>query len=98
MDVVAQRLQRRDVNDLHTLGKRTVQTLAEKPVDAHQKGCQRLARSSRGGQECMPIGGDGRPALPLGIGRGRESIREPTTGDFVQRFEGRIHDITYTNV
>ena len=73
LDVVVERLERRDVDDARAARLR----VADEAVDRAQERGQRLARAGRGEHERVAAGGDRRPALPLG-GRGlRERAPEP---------------------
>src|SRR5262249_42946599 len=76
VNVVVQRLQRRDVEDAHpTAGL----LLAPQPVEAGQEGGQRLAGAGRRQDEGVLSGGDGRPALALGGRRLAQRTAEPLT-------------------
>ncbi len=65
LDVVGQRLQRRDVDHLRGVGEIARQPFADQPVDRCQKRGQRLAGSGRRSDQCMPAGSDRRPCLDL---------------------------------
>ena len=89
MDVVRQRLEGRDVDDLRRIRERRLETLSHQVVDRRQKGRERLARSRRRGDEGVAAGLDRRPRFGLrGGGRG-ETVGEPVRNRWVeQRFEG----------
>ena len=62
VDVRAQRLERRDVEDADFVRKRPAQPFLEQLVDGGEKRRQRLARSGRRRDERVPARADGRPA------------------------------------
>ena len=62
LHVVAERLQRRDVEHPRLVGERR---LAEQPVERSQERGERLARPGRRGDEHVPAGRDRRPPSPL---------------------------------
>ena len=68
MDVGAQRLQRRDVDDADLVGKRRAQTLLKQLVEAREKGRKRLSGSGRRRDERVAARMDLAPAACL---RGR---------------------------
>ena len=71
LDVVRQRLQRRDVNDLCSVRQAAIaQGLFHEHVQAREKRSQRLAGAGRRSDERMTPGCNGRPALGLRV-RGR---------------------------
>ena len=77
MDVVRQRLQRRNVDDLRRIGEPALEALPHQIVDRGKKGGERLARSGRRGDERVAAGLDRGPGFGLrGRGRG-ESVGEP---------------------
>ena len=88
MDVVRQRLERRDVDDLRRIRERRLETLSHQVVDSGQKGRERLARSRRRGNEGVAAGLDRRPSFGLRGGRGGETVGEPVRNRRVeQRFD-----------
>ena len=76
IDVVGQRLQRRDVEDAAPLllGRRVV---GEQAIDDPKEGGQRLARAGRREDQRVPALADGLPTLLLGGRRLRERALEP---------------------
>ncbi len=84
LDVVAQRLERRDVDDLR---RRLVQRpgfgLTRQRVDAAQERRQRLARPGRRRDQDVTAAADLGPAGGLRVGRGSEAPSEP-------RFDNRM--------
>ena len=73
LDVVGERLQRRDVDQARVLSAGST----GEPVEAPQEGGERLARAGGRGDEHVLAGGDGRPGLRLGRGRRLERALEP---------------------
>ena len=78
VDVGAQRLQRRDVDDAHFIRKRSGEPFLQQIVERREKRRERFARAGRRGDERVATLGDGRPALRLGGGRFTERFAEPT--------------------
>ncbi len=77
VNVVGQRLERRDIDHLHRVGQGASHALAHQIVDGGEEGGQGLARAGRGGDQRVPPGLDPRPGIGLGR-RGRaESSGEP---------------------
>ena len=77
VDVVAEGLQGRHVDDLGALGQRTVLALADQVVDGGQEGRQRLAGTrGRSDQRVLPLLDD-RPGALLDVGRLVEPVLEP---------------------
>ncbi len=72
LDVVVQRLQRRDVEESQPLTRRRVQ-----PVDPDQEGGERLSRARRRLDEHVPAARNRGPAGRLSGGRRRERPLEP---------------------
>ncbi len=77
LDVVGERLQRRDIDDLGLVAEAAVQPLAQHPVDGGKEGRQRLAGAGRGGDQRMAARPQRRPGLGLGGGGRREAPLEP---------------------
>ena len=89
MDVVRQRLERRDVDDLRRIGERRLETLPHQVVDRRQKGRERLARSGRRGDEGVAAGLDRRPGFGLRGRRRGEALGEPVRDRRVEQgFDG----------
>ena len=77
VDVVAEGLQGGHVDDLRTLGQRSVLALADQVVDGGQEGRQRLAGTrGRRDQRVLPLLDD-RPCALLDVGRFLEPVFEP---------------------
>ena len=72
VDVVGERLERRDVDEARVVGG-----LAARAVERPQERGQRLARPGRRRDEHVLAGGDRRPGLRLGLGRALEGGGEP---------------------
>ena len=86
VDVVGERLQRRDVQHLRGIGEPVGQAFAHQCVDGGEEGGQRLARAGRRGDQHVLAGRDRWPCLGLrGGGRGK-APREPASH---RRVEGR---------
>ena len=83
LDVVAERLQRRDVDEPRPLGGR----LGDEAVERPQERRQRLARAGRRGDQRVLAGRDRRPRLRLRGRRRRERPLEPLTDLRRERFE-----------
>ncbi len=93
LDVVAERLERRDVDEpeLALAGVRR-RRLGDEAVERPQKGGKRLAGAGGRRDQSMGAGGDRRPCLDL-RGRGlRERPREPLTDLGSERREGGMWD------
>ena len=72
LDVVVERLERRDVEEAEPLARRLGQA-----IDSKEKGGERLSRAGRRLDEDVPAARDGGPALLLCRGRGGEVPLEP---------------------
>ncbi len=77
MDVVAERLERRDVDDRRRIGEPSALGLAHQSIDDGEKGRERLARSRGGRDEGVPAFQDRGPGLYLAGRRRREPAGEP---------------------
>ena len=77
VDVVAEGLQGRNVDDLRALGQQSVLALPDQVVDGGQEGRQRLAGTrGRRNQRVLPLLDD-RPGALLDVGRLVEPVLEP---------------------
>ena len=76
-DVVRQRLQWGDVDDLGLVPQRAVKSLAHQIVDRRHEGSQCLAGTGRGGNQHIAPGLDGGPGLRLRGSRPTEATLEP---------------------
>ena len=77
LNVVAQRLQRRNVEDFGAVRQIARQRLAHQPINAGEKCSQRFARArGRGDQRGAP-GQNVRPALLLRLGRRAKPLHKP---------------------
>ena len=85
LDVVVERLQRRDIEQAQSLARRLVQ-----PVDAGEEGGERLARAGRRLDEHVLPARDRRPAQHLSRRRRGEAALEPGPCLFRERGE-RVH-------
>jgi len=77
LDVVGQRLQRRDVDDLRLVLETAVYPLANQGVDRREKRGERLAGPGRCSNQRMPTGLDGRPRFGLRRGRSGKAAVKP---------------------
>ncbi len=84
-DVVGERLQGRDVQDVRALLERVVERATHQIVERGQEGRQRLARSRGRGDQRVVSGPDERPALPLRRRHRGEATRKPARDPGVER-------------
>ena len=77
LDVVAERLERRDVDDLRHVLERARLRLADEAVDAGEEGGEGLAGAGRRADQRVAPAGDLRPAGRLRVGRRIEAAAEP---------------------
>ena len=84
LDIVAERLEGRDVDDAGGLFEVAGLGLADELVDAYEEGGKRLAGAGGGRDEGGLAGVDAGPALSLGIGGIRETALEPGAHDGVE--------------
>ena len=87
LHVVAEGLQRRDVEDAAALAGRGRRRRPEQAVERPQEGGQRLPRAGRGQDERVVAPGDRLPALFLGGRRRLERRREPGPRDLGEPVE-----------
>ncbi len=81
LDVVAEGLQRRDVQNFRLISQRTGKSFADQPVDAGEKGGERFAGAGRRGNYRGFPGEDLRPAELLRLGGRSEALQEPFADD-----------------
>ena len=84
VDVRAQRLQRRHVDDAHLIRKRRPQAFLEEVVERRQKRRERLARAGRRRDERVAAFADRCPAAELCSRRRVERFRKPPCGDWME--------------
>jgi len=89
VDIVAERLERGDVDHMGPLPQSPFEPGPNKPVNAREKGRQSLARSGRGGDKGIETPCDGRPTLGLWSGRSIEPGPEPLCDAGVEKIEDR---------
>ena len=77
MDVVAQRFERRDVNNLGFVRQIGLEAFAKKGIERGQKRGERFAGASRRGDERVRAGLNRRPAAQLRFGGRSERLLEP---------------------
>ena len=90
LDVVGQRLQRRDVDHLRGVCETACQPLADQPVDRRQERGEGLAGSGRGSNQGMAASLDRRPRLRLRRCRRGEAVGEP-------RRDGRVKQVCWVH-
>jgi hypothetical protein len=94
LDVVGQRLERRQVEDRGLIGERPRQAAADELIEAGQERGQRLARAGRRRDQDVVAGGDLGPAVALRGGRLAEAVAEPARDERVEAIEdvrGGLH-------
>jgi hypothetical protein len=69
LDVVVERLERRDVENANGIGQRLGESVDDEGVELPQKGGQGLARAGRRENQRVAATRDRRPTLPLGLAR-----------------------------
>ena len=77
VDVVAERLQGRDVQDRGRFGQRPADRAAHQSVDRGQKGGERLARTGGSGDQRVPAAGDLGPGALLDFRGSGEGVAKP---------------------
>ncbi len=85
LDIVRQRLERRDVQDLDAVAQRCLQAAADQRVEAREERRERLAGSGRRRDQDIFARGDARPARSLRRGRRAEPRAEPARDERVKR-------------
>ena len=92
LDVVGQRLERRDVEDADGAGRAALDArrrrMRGEPVQGPEERGERLAAPGRGVDQRVLAGGDRRPAAGLGVGRRLEARLEPLADGARERGEG----------
>jgi hypothetical protein len=91
LDVVGQRLQRRNVEDAGLVAELTGEADLHQLVDRAEEGGERLARAGGRGDERVPAGLDGGPALLLRRRRLAERALEPARHGRVKELEDGAH-------
>ena len=92
LDVVGERLQRRDVDDAGFVRQRALDTAAHESVDRREKRGQRLARAGRRRHEDMAALLDRGPRARLSLGGRGKGLAKPGPDSGVEHF-GRCHGI-----
>ena len=77
VDIVRQRFERRNIDDLGRVGEPALKALPDQVVDRRQKGRERFARSGRRGDEGVAAGLDCGPGFDLGRSRRGEAVGKP---------------------
>ena len=85
VDVGAQRLQRRDVDDAHLVRKRAAQAFREEVVERRQERGERFTGSGRRGDQRVAAFTNRGPALPLRGRRLAERVPEPARHERMKR-------------
>ncbi len=91
LDVVRQRLEGRDIDDLGGVLEPALEPLPHEAVDRGEEGGERLARSGRRRDQDVLAGPDRRPRLRLRRGRRRELTLEPSGNRRMQNGRG-VHE------
>ena len=91
MDIVRERLERRDVEDLGPRFERAFEPSPDQLIEAHQERGERLARAGRRGDQHIFARRDSRPAIELRFGRRTKALPEPTADQRMERFEAVTH-------
>src|SRR5262245_6672867 len=87
LNIVAQRLERRDINNFRPLRQLAVEPASKEPIDADQKGSQRLAGTSRSRDQRVFASRYLRPAADLRLSRLAKAVREPLTNKRMEEIE-----------
>ena len=87
VDVVRQRLQRRDIHDPGLVGQLSRDTFLDELIDRRQKRGKGLAGPRGGGHQDVFAGSNRRPSLRLRRSRRIESPREPRGNGGMKRIE-----------
>jgi hypothetical protein len=87
LDVGAERLEGRDVEDLGHVAERSLDPLPDEIVERREEGGEGLARSRRGGHEGVRLRADRRPGLALRGRRLRKARLEPRADDRMEEIE-----------
>ncbi len=88
LDVVAQRLQRRNVEDFSTVLKIARQCLPHQPINAGEKSGESLARTGGRGDQRGVTCQNVRPSLLLRLSRSAETLDEPIPDEGMGPSEG----------
>ena len=88
VDVVRERLERGDVDDVGRVGQAAVESLPHQVVDRRQKGRERLARSGRRGDQRVAASLDRWPGFGLGGRRRGKAVGEPACDRRVEQSQG----------
>jgi hypothetical protein len=88
LDVVVERLERRDVEEMDRVGERRLQTVGDELVELVQERREGLAGAGWGKDEGIGAGGDGGPAGALGRGWLAEGLGEPGSDERMEGGEG----------
>ena len=87
LNVVAQGLERRNVNDLRFINQSAVDGFPNQIVDSRKKRRERLARTGGRGDQRMLATLDGGPGAGLWLSRSREPFQEPFANCRVKIFK-----------
>ena len=90
LDVVRQRLERRDVDDVRLVREAPRGAFAHQRVDRGEERRERLARAGGRGDQCMAAGHDRRPRRDLRRGRPGERRAEPRLNRWMEELENSI--------
>lgn len=91
VNVIAQRLERRDIDHVSAVFEPAFKTELNEFVDGGEEGCQGLARARGRGDEGMLMRLNGRPSAELDVGRGFECGFEPLARSGMEVAEGHFY-------
>ncbi len=91
VNVIAQRLERRDIDHVGAVFEPAFKAELDEFVDGGEEGSQGLARARGRGDEGMLMGLDGRPSAKLNVGRGFECGFEPLARGGMEVAEGHFY-------
>ena len=97
MDVVAQGLQRRDIDHLGFIRERLRARRPHQAIEANQEGGQRLSGTGGSGNKDVASGGDFGPAEILWLGGRTETIPEPLFDNWIKSCHSYLDSIFYQN-
>ncbi len=87
LNIVAQRFQWRDINDLRFIDQFSVHSFPNQIVDGGKKGGERFARTGGRGNQRVLATFDGGPGAGLWFSRSRKPFQEPVADRGMEIFE-----------
>ena len=88
VNIVRERLQRRDIDNVGRVGQIPFEALPDQIIDGRKKRRERLARAGRGGDQGVPARLDRRPGFELRRGGRGETLGEPRGDRGVEECSG----------